>query len=218
AVRAQLRAATAEPAEPADDPFGTDGPAVRAELRRLYVHPTSDELVAMDSTARAFPPALRRFLTWRDTTCRGPHCNAAIRQGDHIEPVSRGGPTSGDNGQGLCAHCNQKGTSAASVRRVENPEGSGTEDRTTDDVQPESEVTSLYVRRGRTPTLGFWVALAIVAPAVAALLSAPLFDFADLSGVLNFMLVAAVFVGLPLAAIAALVDAIRHSGEGRQRR
>lgn len=125
AVRAQLRAATAEPAEPADDPFGTDGPAVRAELRRLYVHPTSDELVAMDSTARAFPPALRRFLTWRDTTCRGPHCNAAIRQGDHIEPVSRGGPTSGDNGQGLCAHCNQKETSAASVRRVENPEGSG---------------------------------------------------------------------------------------------
>lgn len=82
----------------------------------------------------------------------------------------------------------------------------------------ESDFTSLYVRRGRTPTLGFWVALAIVLPALAALLSAPLFDFADISGVLNFMLVAAVFVGLPLAAIAALVDAIRHRGEGRRTR
>ncbi|WP_394213924.1 DUF222 domain-containing protein [Brachybacterium vulturis] len=125
AVRAQLRAATAEPADPADDPYGPDGPAVRAELRRLYAHPTSDELVAMDSTARAFPPALRRFLTWRDTTCRGPHCNAAIRQSDHIEPVSRGGPTSVDNGQGLCAHCNKKETSAANVARVDGPDGSG---------------------------------------------------------------------------------------------
>src|SRR5699024_7014796 len=125
AVRAQLRAATAEPADPADDPYGADGPAVRAELRRLYAHPTSDELVAMDSTARAFPPALRRFLTWRDTSCRGPHCNAAIRQSDHIEPVSRGGPTSADNGQGLCAHCNKKETSAADVARADDPDGSG---------------------------------------------------------------------------------------------
>ncbi|WP_245851210.1 HNH endonuclease [Brachybacterium vulturis] len=125
AVREQLRAATAEPADPAADPHGADGPAVRAELRRLYAHPTSDELVAMDSTARAFPPAMRRFLTWRDTSCRGPHCNAAIRQSDHIEPASRGGPTSVDNGQGLCAHCNKKETSAASVERVESPEGSG---------------------------------------------------------------------------------------------
>ena len=125
AVRAQLRAATAEPADPADDPFGADGPSVRAELRRLYTHPTSDELVAMDSTARAFPPALRRFLTWRDTSCRGPHCNASIRQSDHIEPVSRGGPTSADNGQGLCAHCNKKETSAADVARADDPDGSG---------------------------------------------------------------------------------------------
>ena len=125
AVREQLRAATADPAEPADDPYGADGPAVRAELRRLYTHPESGELVAMDSTARAFPPALRRFLTWRDTTCRGPHCNAVIRQSDHIEPVSRGGATSAENGQGLCAHCNKKETSAASVERVESSEGSG---------------------------------------------------------------------------------------------
>ncbi|MDN6302729.1 MAG: hypothetical protein L0J57_06755 [Brachybacterium sp.] len=100
----------------------------------------------------------------------------------------------------------------------ENPEGSGTEDRTTDDVEPESEVTSLYVRRRRTPTLGFWVAVAIVVPAVAALLVAPFLELGDLGGVLNFMLVAAVIVGLPLAAIAALADAMRHRGEKHRRR
>lgn len=76
--------------------------------------------------------------------------------------------------------------------------------------RPEDEITAVYVRRRRTPTLGFWVILALLAPAVAALLLSPLFAFDDLSGVLNFMLLAAVVVGLPLAAIACLVDAIRH--------
>lgn len=125
AVRAQLRAALAEPEDGATDPFGADGPALRTELRRLYTHPLTGELIAMDSTARAFPPAMRRFLTWRDTTCRGPHCNAAIRQSDHIDPVSRGGPTSLDNGQGLCAHCNTKETGAANVQRIQDSESSG---------------------------------------------------------------------------------------------
>jgi len=125
AVRAQLRAATAEPEDPSQDPFGADGPSVRAEIRRLYTHPLSGELIAMESTARAFPPAMRRFLTWRDTSCRGPHCNAAIRQSDHIDPASRGGPTSLDNGQGLCAHCNQKEIGTSSVQRIEEPDGSG---------------------------------------------------------------------------------------------
>ena len=125
AVRAQLRAATAEPEDPSQDPIGADGPSVRAEIRRLYTHPLSGELIAMESTARAYPPAMRRFLTWRDTSCRGPHCNAAIRQSDHIDPASRGGPTSLDNGQGLCAHCNQKEIGTSSVQRIEEPDGSG---------------------------------------------------------------------------------------------
>lgn len=107
---------------------------------------------------------------------------------------------------------------AESVEGLENPEhAEGPDDLENPEADEEPmpvDGTSVYVRRGRTPTLGFWVALAIIVPAVAALLSAPLFEFADLSGVLNFMLVAAVFVGLPLAAIAALVDAIRHRGEG----
>lgn len=80
------------------------------------------------------------------------------------------------------------------------------------------DITSVYVRRRRTPTLGFWVALAIVVPTVAAMLISPLFAFADIAGVLNFMLVTAVFVGLPLAAIACAVDAIRHRAPKRPRR
>lgn len=102
----------------------------------------------------------------------------------------------------------------------ENPAHPEPDESSEGQVPPaeESEHTSLYVRRRRTPTLGLWVTLAIALPALAALLSAPLFDFADISGVLNFMLVAAVFVGLPLAAIAALVDAIMHRSEISRRR
>jgi len=125
AVREQLRACTAPPEEGQDDPFGEDGEEVRVMLRRLYGHPTADELIAMDSTSRAFPAAMRRFLSGRDTTCRGPFCNASVRQYDHIVPFARGGPTSLDNGQGLCAHCNKKELLAAHVERIEDPERPG---------------------------------------------------------------------------------------------
>ncbi|WP_216656513.1 HNH endonuclease [Nocardioides marmotae] len=75
-------------------------------LRRLYASPTTGELVAMDSRARAFPKALGRFVRLRDQVCRTPWCDAPIRQIDHVDPVTEGGPTSGRNGQGLCQACN----------------------------------------------------------------------------------------------------------------
>jgi hypothetical protein len=78
--------------------------------------------------------------------------------------------------------------------------------------------TTIYVRRKRTPALGFWVVLAFVVPAVLALLSVPLFAFGDLRGIVNFVLLAMVVVGLPLAALASFIDARRHRGEGRGRR
>lgn len=78
--------------------------------------------------------------------------------------------------------------------------------------------TSIYVRRGRTPTLGFWVAVLIALPALAALISSPFFDFPDLGAVVNFVLLAATLVGLPLAAIAAVVDAVRHRSSKTRRR
>jgi hypothetical protein len=75
-------------------------------LRRLYTHPSSAELVAAESRARAFPPGLRRLLVARDQTCRTPWCDAPIRHIDHALPYAAGGPTSAASGQGLCEACN----------------------------------------------------------------------------------------------------------------
>lgn len=75
-------------------------------LRRLYLEPATGELVAMDSKARYFPPALARLIRTRDQTCRTPWCDAPIRHIDHIRPHAEEGPTSYANGQGLCEACN----------------------------------------------------------------------------------------------------------------
>ena len=106
-----------------DDALGADAPAVRLALRRLYTHPTIGELVAVDSVAREFPRALARFIRWRDVTCRGPFCNAPIRHSDHIRPYAVGGHTCLDNGQGLCAFCNDKEQQTSSVERSPDSPG-----------------------------------------------------------------------------------------------
>ncbi|MGP5290427.1 DUF222 domain-containing protein [Brachybacterium tyrofermentans] len=106
-----------------DDALGADASAVRLALRRLYTHPTTGELVAVDSVAREFPRALARFIRWRDVTCRGPFCNAPIRHSDHIRPYAAGGHTCLDNGQGLCAFCNDKEQQTASVERSTDSAG-----------------------------------------------------------------------------------------------
>lgn len=76
-------------------------------LRRLYTAPAGGGLVAMESRARIFPEGLKTFIALRDRVCLNPWCGAPLRQYDHIQPVSRGGPTSAQNGQGLCEQCNQ---------------------------------------------------------------------------------------------------------------
>lgn len=75
-------------------------------FRQLYSRPRTGDLVAMESRARTFPVRLARLIRWRDVTCRTPWCHAVIRQIDHVEPHHRGGPTSFENGQGVCARCN----------------------------------------------------------------------------------------------------------------
>jgi hypothetical protein len=78
----------------------------KATLRRLYRHPKSGALVAMESRARLFPTALARFIAFRDDTCRTPYCDAPIRHTDHATPAARGGVTSVVNGLGECEACN----------------------------------------------------------------------------------------------------------------
>ncbi|SLM89894.1 HNH endonuclease signature motif containing protein [Brachybacterium nesterenkovii] len=87
------------------DGASPDGPT-RDVLRRLFTHPTTSELVAVESRGRSFPLGLRRMIRLRDQVCMGPYCGAPIRQIDHVEAASEGGPTSLANGNGLCARCN----------------------------------------------------------------------------------------------------------------
>jgi hypothetical protein len=77
-----------------------------ATLRRLYRHPKSGALVAMESRSRFFPKGLARFIGLRDQRCRTPYCDAPIRHRDHATPRNRGGPTSAENGLGECERCN----------------------------------------------------------------------------------------------------------------
>ncbi|WP_193047983.1 13E12 repeat family protein [Mycolicibacterium baixiangningiae] len=78
----------------------------KATLRRLYRHPHSGQLVAMESKARIFPKGLAAFIDIRDQICRTPYCNAPIRHHDHARPHHQGGPTSARNGLGECEACN----------------------------------------------------------------------------------------------------------------
>ena len=78
----------------------------RATLRRLYAHPRSGALVAMESRARLFPRGLAAFIELRDQRCRTPYCDAPIRHRDHAQPWADGGPTTADNGLGSCERCN----------------------------------------------------------------------------------------------------------------
>lgn len=78
----------------------------RIFLRRLFTHPSTGQLVAMDSRRRTAPPGLARFIDTRDQTCRTPHCDAPIRHHDHIIPVAQGGTTTAHDLQGTCEACN----------------------------------------------------------------------------------------------------------------
>lgn len=82
--------------------------AAKVTIRRLFATPAEPDLVRMESTSRRFDGLLRELITVRDQTCRTPYCDAPIRHIDHIEAHAAGGPTSYDNGQGLCENCNYR--------------------------------------------------------------------------------------------------------------
>jgi Domain of unknown function (DUF222)/HNH endonuclease len=95
---------------------------VRTWLRRVYERPATGALVAMDSKAKLFDGGLADFIRVRDRICRTVGCGALIRHADHVEPRSRGGPTSADNGQGVCEHCNYaKEADGWSARTIPGP-------------------------------------------------------------------------------------------------
>lgn len=79
----------------------------RVWLKRLFTHPASNTLLAMDSRSRLFPEGMKEFLRLQDQRCRTPYCDAPIREYDHIKAYAAGGATAIENGQGLCSACNQ---------------------------------------------------------------------------------------------------------------
>ncbi len=100
-------------------------------LKRIYTHPDTGALVAMDSRSRQFPTALKDLISIRDRYCRTPWCNAPIKHFDHVVQHSRGGPTSEANAAGRCAGCNQTKEQAGWEERVLDTGGRHTLEITT---------------------------------------------------------------------------------------
>ncbi|WP_209021754.1 HNH endonuclease signature motif containing protein [Nocardioides sp. 503] len=107
--------------------------ATRAWIRRLYVAPTTGQLVAMDSRARCAPAGLADFVATRDQgICRIPWCGAPIRQTDHVTAWADGGKTTGANTQGLCERHNlAKEALGWSAIAILDPDGTHTVETTT---------------------------------------------------------------------------------------
>ena len=101
-------------------------PEHQAWVRRLYKHPSTGQLVGLESSRRSFDGGLREFVVARDRVCRTPWCDAPIRHVDHVLPVEAGGPTSAANGQGLCEACNYA-KQAPNWRARPGRQGAGTE-------------------------------------------------------------------------------------------
>ncbi|WP_456825490.1 HNH endonuclease [Cellulomonas sp. P5_E12] len=102
-----------------------------AWLRRLYADPGGD-LVTMTSRARFHPDGLAEFLRIRDQgICRTPYCGAPVRHIDHIVPAAAGGPTTAENGEGLCVACNLAKEAPGWARRPVQRAGPGHEVLTT---------------------------------------------------------------------------------------
>ena len=85
---------------------GGGGSSPQTWLKRLFTHPGTNQLLAMDSPARLFPDGMKEFIRLQDQRCRTPYCDAPIREYDHIKAYAAGGSTAMDNGQGLCSDCN----------------------------------------------------------------------------------------------------------------
>ncbi|CAM3955962.1 HNH endonuclease signature motif containing protein [Helcobacillus massiliensis] len=76
-------------------------------IRRLFTHPTTGQLIQMDSQRRRFTGAMAEFVTLRSGgICQAPYCNGTPRHIDHVRPVAAGGDTSIDNAAALDATSN----------------------------------------------------------------------------------------------------------------
>jgi hypothetical protein len=130
---------------PADEARRMVLKAAKAWVRRLFTHPESGALVAMDSRRRRFDGQLRHLLVLRDGVCANAWCDAPVRHADHEDPVREGGETSAANGAGLCETCNYtKDLPGWSSSVITTPDGN----RILDLVSPTG-----HRQRSRSPVL-----------------------------------------------------------------
>lgn len=73
-----------------------------ASIRRLLTDPVDGTLLARDPRRRRFDRTTSTHIRARDRRCRQPGCDLTIRDDDHITAHQHGGPSTADNGQGLC--------------------------------------------------------------------------------------------------------------------
>lgn len=78
----------------------------QAWVRRIFTDPTTGQLTGFDTKRRRFDATVRRFIQLRDRSCRIPFCDAPIRDHDHVQRHTDDGPTSIDNGLGVCRRFN----------------------------------------------------------------------------------------------------------------
>ena len=71
-------------------------------IRRLYTDPVDHSIADCDQRRRRFDGKLARTITYRDDRCRQPGCDSPVKHLDHVMSFHTGGPTTLDNGQGLC--------------------------------------------------------------------------------------------------------------------
>jgi hypothetical protein len=71
-------------------------------LRRIFTDPVTGAATDVDPRRRRFHPADAAFVDVRDQCCRQPGCDAAIADHDHVRRHVDGGPSTRDNGQGIC--------------------------------------------------------------------------------------------------------------------
>jgi hypothetical protein len=77
--------------------------APTATIRRLLTDPVDGTLIAREPRRRRFNARTAAHIKVRDRRCRQPGCDAKIRHHDHVHDYQHGGPSTKDNGQGLCA-------------------------------------------------------------------------------------------------------------------
>ena len=70
--------------------------------RVVMRHDPDGRVVEVGARTRTIPPALRRALHHRDTTCRFPGCGGRVAEGHHVQHWARGGPTTLTNLVSLC--------------------------------------------------------------------------------------------------------------------